>query len=156
MTLISKIAASFALIWLCHSFALPLCAHAKEPENARKSPDVSHQIRQSEPASGTASGGNHLTADEVRAQLSVIRRSETADANNQHNLRVIDNVLGKAFEILGLALGVAIIVSSVIEQRGKKEEVASIVAGTILIMLALIAPLAVHALCEQLAHGIFR
>lgn len=156
MTLFLKIAVSLVIIWLCLSFALPLCAHAAEPENARQSPDVSHQIRQSKPVPGTASGGNHLTADEVRAQLSVIRRSETADANNQHNLRIIDNVLGKAFEILGLALGVAIIVSSVIEQRGKKEEIASIVSGTVLIMLALLAPVAIHALCEQLAHGIFR
>jgi F0F1-type ATP synthase membrane subunit c/vacuolar-type H+-ATPase subunit K len=158
----TKIAVSIVISLLCVGCAGLLSASAAENEPVRARPDVSTELDSanhtlgSAQAAGTTGGDQPLTAEQVRAQMTIIRRSETADANNQHNLRVIDNVLGKALEILGLALGVAIVVSSVIEQRGKKEEVASIVVGTVLIMLALMAPVAIHTFCEQLAHGIFR
>lgn len=95
---------------------------------------------------------------EIRKHLPIMvyqRHSETAIANNRHNLEVIDNVVGKALEILCLALGVAIVVSTVIEQKGKKEEVVSIAVGTLFVLFGLFCPPAVHAICEFAAQRLF-
>jgi hypothetical protein len=95
---------------------------------------------------------------EIRKHLPIMayqRKSETAIANNLHNLKVIDNVVGKALEILCLALGVAIVVSTVIEQKGKKEEVVSIAVGTGLVLFGLFCPPAVHSICEFAAQQLF-
>lgn len=95
---------------------------------------------------------------EIRQQLPIMvleRRSETAVANNRHNLGVIDNVVGKALEILSLALGVALIVSSAVEQKEKKEEIARICVGAGLILFGLFCPRMVHSICELISVSIF-
>lgn len=97
--------------------------------------------------------------EEIRQHMPIMamqRRSETATANNRHNLSVIDNFVGKALEILALALGVAMIVSAAIEQPGKKREMTSIVAGALLILFGLFCPRVVHAICEFAAKTIFQ
>ncbi len=113
------------------------------------------QQRESETAIQHSEAG----ADErLRQQFPIMameRRSETAIANNKHNLGVIDNVVGKALEILALAFGVALIVSSVIEQKERKQETASIVVGTFFILFGLICPPAIHAVCEFAARSLF-
>jgi hypothetical protein len=96
---------------------------------------------------------------EIRRHLPIMvieRHSETAIANNRANLSVIDNVVGKALEILSLAFGVALVVSSAIEQKGKKEEVARIAVGTGFVLFGLFCPPAVHAICEFAAKHLFR
>lgn len=96
---------------------------------------------------------------EIRRHLPIMvieRHSETAIANNRANLSVIDNVVGKALEILSLAFGVAIVVSSAIEQKGKKEEVARIAVGAGFVLFGLLCPPAVHAICEFTAKHLFR
>lgn len=95
---------------------------------------------------------------EIRQQLPIMvleRRSETAVANNRHNLGVIDNVVGKALEILSLALGVALIVSSAVEQKEKKEEIARISVGAGLILFGLFCPRMVHSICEFISVCLF-
>ena len=95
---------------------------------------------------------------EIRQRLPIMameRRSETAVANNRHNLMIIDNVVGKGLEIVCLAFGVALIVSSVVEQSGKKEEVARIAVGTGFVLFGLLCPIAIHAICEFTANSLF-
>jgi hypothetical protein len=95
---------------------------------------------------------------EIRQRLPIMvmeRRSETAVANNRHNLRVIDSILGKALEILSLALGVALIVSSAVEQKEKKEEIARISVGAGLILFGLFCPRMIHSICELISVSIF-
>lgn len=95
---------------------------------------------------------------DVRQRLPIMameRRSETAIANNRHNLRVIDNVLGKVLEILSLALGVAMIVSSVVEQKEKKEEIARISVGAGFVLFGLFCPPMIHSICEFISLSLF-
>ena len=87
--------------------------------------------------------------------MPIERHSETAIANNRHNIGVIDNVVGKSLEILALALGVAIVVSTVIEQKGKKEQAISIAVGTVLVLFGLFCPPVVHAVCDFAARQIY-
>ncbi len=95
---------------------------------------------------------------EIRKHLPIMaieRRSETATANNRHNLGVIDSVVGKTLEILALALGVALVVSAVIEQKGKKEELTNIAVGTALVLFGLLCPPVVHSICDWAARHLF-
>ncbi|PZM86076.1 MAG: hypothetical protein DKT66_01335 [Candidatus Melainabacteria bacterium] len=95
---------------------------------------------------------------EIRQHMPIMaleRRSETATANNRHNLSVIDNVLGKALEILSLAFGVAIIGLSVAEQKEKREAIVSIAVGTGFVLFGLFCPPIIHALCEWVSRSLF-
>lgn len=95
---------------------------------------------------------------EMRQHLPIMameRHSETAIANNRHNLEVIDNVVGKALEIVCLAFGVALIVSSVVEQSGKKEELARIAVGAGFVLFGLFCPMGVHTICQLVAGALF-
>lgn len=95
---------------------------------------------------------------EIRQHLPIMvmeRRSETATANNRHNLSVIDNVVGKTLEILSLAFGVAIIGLSVAEQKEKREAVVRIAVGTGFVLFGLFCPPIIHALCESVSRSLF-
>jgi hypothetical protein len=97
--------------------------------------------------------------EEIRQHMPILamqRRSETATANNRHNLSVIDNFVGKALEILALALGVAMIVSAAVEKKEKKQEIISIAAGALLILAGLFCPRIVHTICDWAAKTIFQ
>lgn len=99
------------------------------------------------------------TEEEIRQHMPIMamqRRSETATANNRHNLSVIDSFVGKALEILALALGVAMIVSAAIDQKGKKRDTINIVAGALLILFGLFCPRIVHTICQFAAKTIFQ
>lgn len=95
---------------------------------------------------------------EIRQHLPIMvmeRRSETATANNRHNLSVIDNVLGKVLEILSLAFGVAIIGLSVAEQKEKREAVVRITVGAGFVLFGLFCPPMIHAVCEWVSRSLF-
>lgn len=130
--------------------AVCLCAPAMAAPDATKSSAIGQRA--------AAAIQQRDAEAEIRQHLPIMvyqRHSETAIANNRHNLNVIDNVVGKALEILCLALGVAIVVSGVIEQKGKKDEMVSIAIGTGLVLFGLFCPPAVHAVCEFAAQHLF-
>lgn len=138
------------LIALVSAWMLCLCFPAIAAPDATKSSAIGQRaavaIQQRE---AEAAIRRHLPI------MVIERHSETAIANNRANLSVIDNVVGKALEILLLAFGVAIVVSSVIEQKGKKEEVARIAVGTGFVLFGLFCPPVVHAICEFAAKHLF-
>lgn len=138
------------LIALAFVWAVYVCSPAIAAPDATKSSAIGQRaavaIQQRE---AEAAIRRHLPI------MVIERHSETAIANNRANLSVIDNVVGKALEILSLAFGVAIVVSSAIEQKGKKEEVARIAVGTGFVLFGLLCPPAVHAICEFAARYLF-
>lgn len=98
------------------------------------------------------------TAIKLRQTLPIMpleRRSETATANNRANLAVIDNVVGKALEILALAFGVAVVVSSVIEQKDRKEQQKGIAVGSTFVLIGLLLPRLIHAVCNFAGRTLF-
>jgi len=96
--------------------------------------------------------------DEIRQHMPVLamqRRSETAIANNRHNLTLIDNFVGKALEILALAFGVAVVVAAAIEQKDGRTKLVRVAVGACFVLFGLFCPKIVHAICEFAARNIF-
>lgn len=144
-TLKIRLLVSSALVWsLCLCY--PVSAAHDDATRTSAGQRAAAAIRQRDAES------------DIRQRLPIMvmeRRSETAIANNRHNLNVIDNVVGKILEILSLALGVALIVSSAVEQKEKREEIARIAVGAGLILFGLFCPRMVHSICDFISVSLF-